>query len=64
MEMTPKSECLTIATVEETIAHVYHMVMDDRHSTRYQMANSISISCGKVEDILLNVLGMTKVSAQ
>ena len=54
----------TTATTEENIAHVHKAVVDDRRSTVNQTANTIGISRERVENILHNELGMSKVSAR
>lgn len=60
-EDDPRSGCPTTATTQENIDH---MVMDDRHLTVNQMANTVAISLEQVENILHRELGMSKVSAR
>ena len=52
------------ATIQENINHVHHMVMNDRHLTVNQIADAVAISHERVETILHQELGMSKVSAQ
>ena len=55
---------LVMATIEENIDRVHHMLMDDRQLTICQILNAISISCVRVENILHNEPGINKVSAR
>lgn len=50
------------ATIKENIDCVDHMVTDDRPFAKNQIANTISISCESVVNILRNELDMKKVS--
>ncbi|XP_014782743.1 uncharacterized protein LOC106878136 [Octopus bimaculoides] len=52
------------ATTQENIDLVHHMVIDDRHLNVNQITNAVSIFCERVENILHNKLGMSKVSTQ
>ena len=52
------------ATTEENISHVHRIVMGDRRVTVNQIATSVGISRERVENILHNELGMSKVSAR
>ncbi|XP_029639711.1 protein GVQW3-like [Octopus sinensis] len=52
------------ATTEENIDCIHHMVMDNKRLTIDQIPNVISISCERIENILHNEHGMTKVSAR
>ena len=52
------------ATTQENIDRIHQMVMNDRRLTISHLANVISISCERVENILHNELGMSKVSAR
>ena len=52
------------ATTQENIDRIHQMVMNDRPLTISHLANVISISRERVENILHNKLGMSKVSAQ
>ena len=54
----------TTTTTEENIAHVHRVVLDDRHLTVNQIANTVCISHERLENILHNELGMLKVSAR
>lgn len=50
------------ATTQENIGHGYHMVMNNRWFNANHIANSIGISCERVENILFNKLGISKFS--
>ena len=63
LEDDPRSGRPVTATTQENIDRVYHMVMDDRRLTVNQIANAVGISRERVENILHNELGMSKVSA-
>ena len=52
------------ATIEKNIAHVNRVVFDNIDFTVNQTANTVGISRGRVENILHNELGMSKVSAR
>ncbi|XP_030588657.1 histone-lysine N-methyltransferase SETMAR-like [Archocentrus centrarchus] len=52
------------ATTRENIDRVHHMVMDDSRLTVNQIANAVGISRERVENILHNELGMSKISAR
>lgn len=52
----------TTATSEENVVPGRHMVMDDRRWTLNKIADAISISGERVENILRNGLGMTEAS--
>ena len=52
------------ATTEENISHVHRIVMGDRRVTVNEIATSVGISRERVENILHNELGMSKVSAR
>ncbi|XP_036368320.1 uncharacterized protein LOC118767600 [Octopus sinensis] len=64
LEDDPRSGHSATAAIEEIINCVHHMLMDDRQLTINQIANAISISHKRVENILCNELGIMKVSAQ
>ncbi|XP_029634602.1 uncharacterized protein LOC115210258 [Octopus sinensis] len=51
-----------IATTQENIDRVHHMVMNDRRLNVNQIANAIGISRERVENILHNELSTPKVS--
>ena len=52
------------ATTQENIDRIHQMVMNDRQLIISHLANVISISRERVENILHNELGMSKVSAR
>ena len=52
------------ATTQKNIDCFHQMVMNDRRLTISHLANVISISRKRVENILRNELGMSKVSAR
>lgn len=64
LECDLASRYATTGTTKVIIDRVYHMVMDNRQMTIDQIANSTSISCERVENILHNELGMTNVFIQ
>ena len=64
LEGDPRSGRPAMATTQENIDRVHHMVMNDRHLAVHQIANAAGISCEPVENILHNELGMSKVSAR
>ena len=64
LEDDPRSGRSSTATTQENIDHIHQMVMNDRRLTISHLANVISISCERVENILHNELGMSKVSAR
>ena len=64
LEDDPRPGRPVTATTQENVDHVHHMVMDDRRITVNQVASSVGISRERVENILHNELGMSKVSAR
>ena len=64
LEDDPRSGRPATATTQENIDRVNHMVMDDRRLTVNQIANAVGISRERVENILHNELGMSKVGAK
>ena len=64
LEDDPKSRYPSTATTQENIDRIHQMVMNDRRLTISHLANVISISRERVENILHNKLGMSKVSAR
>ena len=64
LEDDPRSGRPSTATTQENIDRIHQMVMNDRRLTITHMANVISISSERVENILHNELGMSKVSAR
>ena len=64
LEDDPRSERPSTATTQEHIDRIHQMVMKDRRLTISHLANVISISRERVENILHNELGMSKVSAR
>ena len=64
LEDDPRSGRPFTATTQENIDRIYQMVMNDRRLTISHLANVISISRERVENILHNELGMSKVSAR
>ena len=64
LEDDSKSERPSTATTQENIDRIHQMVMNDRRLTISHLANVISISRKRVENILHNKLGMSKVSAR
>ena len=64
LEDDPRSGCPSTATTQENIDRIHQMVMNDRRLTISHLANVISISRERVENILHNKLGMSKVLAQ
>ena len=60
----PKSRCPSTVTTQENIDRIHQMVMNDRRLTISHLANVISISRERVENILHNERGMSKVSAR
>ena len=51
-------------TTQKNIDRVYHMVMDDRHLTVNQIADAVAISRERIENILHQELGISKMSTQ
>ena len=64
LEDDPRSGHPASATTQKNIDHVYHMVMDDRCLTVNQIAYAVAIFHERVENILHQELGMSKVSGQ
>ena len=64
LEDDPRSRHPSTATTQENIDHIHQMVMNDRRLTIRHLANVNSISCKRVENILHNKLGISKVSAR
>ena len=60
----PRSGRFSPATTQKNIDRIHQMVMNDRRLTISHLANVISISRERVENILHNELGMSKVSAR
>ena len=60
LEDDPRSGRPSTATTQESIDHIHQMVMNDRRLTISHLANVISISRERVENILHNKLGMSK----
>ncbi|XP_076065286.1 protein GVQW3-like [Oratosquilla oratoria] len=52
------------ATTQENNDRIHHIVMDERRLTVNQMANTVSISRERIENILHKELEMSKVSAR
>ena len=63
LEDDPRSGCPSTATTQESIDCIHQMVMNNRRLTISHLANVISISCKRVENMLHNELGMSKVLA-
>ena len=63
LEDDPRSRRPSTSTIQENIDRIHQMVMNDRRLTISHSANIISISRERVENILYNKLGMSKVSA-
>eukprot|EP00106_Octopus_bimaculoides_P004346 XP_014771788.1 PREDICTED: uncharacterized protein LOC106870282 [Octopus bimaculoides] len=63
LEDDPRSACFEIATSGEDIDRVYHMMMAGRQLTINQIANAVSISRVRVEN-MHSELSMTKYSAR
>ena len=61
LEDDPRSGRPSIATTQEKIDRIHQMVMNDRRLTISHLANVISISRERVENILHNKLGVAKV---
>lgn len=59
----PMSERSESAITKENIDRVLNMVMDNWQLTIDQIANAISVSCERFENILQNKLGMMIVNA-
>ena len=53
-----------VLTIYEQVGTTQLMVLDDKHLTVQQMANSIGISSGSVQTLLTEILGMSKLSAR
>lgn len=64
LEDDPSSRRSKNATTEENIDCVHYMAMEDSHLTINKIAKVISTSCESIENILLNELGILKISAQ
>ena len=66
LEDDPRSGRPFTATTQENIDRIHQMVMNDRRLTisHSHLVNVISISRKRVENILQNKLGMSKVLAQ
>ena len=62
LEDDPGSGRPSTATTQENIDCIHQMVMSDRRLTISHLANVISIFRERVENILNNKLGMSKVS--
>ena len=59
-----RSGCPKESTTDETVDLVQNLIMCDRRRSLRDIARYISISFGAVQDILTDVLGMSKVSAR
>ena len=64
LEDDPRSGRPASATTQGNIDRVHHMVMDDRCLTINQIVDAVVISRERVENILHQELGMSKVSAR
>ena len=64
LEDDPRSGRPSTATTQEKIGRIHQMVMNNRPLTISHLANVISISREQVKNILLNELGMSKVSTR
>ena len=64
LEDGPRSGRPSTATTQENIDCIHQMVINDRRLTISHLANVISISRERVENILHNKLGMSKVLAR
>ena len=64
LEDDPRSGRPSTATTQENIGRIHQMVMNDRRLTICHLANVMSISRERVENILHNELSMSKVSAR
>ena len=64
LEDDPKLGRPSTATTPKNIDHIHQMVMNDRRLTISHLASVISISRERVENILHNELGMSKVLAR
>ena len=64
LEDDPRSGRFSTTTIQENIDRIHQMVMNDRRLTISRLAKVISISRERVENILHNELGMSKVSAR
>jgi len=64
LEDDPRPGRPTTATTPDNIDRVHHLVMGDRRLTISQIASDVGISRERVEHILHNELGMSKVSAR
>lgn len=64
VQRTTKQNTDRVHHMVENIDRPHHMVMDDKQPTINQIVNGTSISCENVENILHNVIGMTKFSAR
>ena len=64
LEDDPRSGRPSTATTQENIDRIHQMIMNDRRLTISHLANVISISRERVENILRNELDMSKVSAR
>lgn len=63
LEVDPSFGRTATATTEENIGRVHHMLIAYRRLDRTQIANAISISLERVENILHNEHDMTKVTS-
>ena len=61
LEDDPRSGRPSTATIQENIDRIHQMVMNDKRLTISHLANVISISRKRVENILHNELGKSKV---
>ena len=64
LEDDPSSGRPASVTTQENIDPVHHMVMDDRRLTVNQIADAVAISRERVENILHQELGISKVSTR
>ena len=64
LEDDPRSGCPSPASTQENIDCIHQMVMNDRRLTISHLADVISISHKRVENIFHNKLGMSKILAQ
>ena len=64
LECDPRSGRPSTVTTQENIDRIHQMVMNDRRSTISHLANVISISHERVENILHYELGMSKALAR
>ena len=64
LEDDPRLGRPSTATTQENIDRIHQMVMNDRRLTISHLANVVRISRERVENILHNELGMSKVLAR